>query len=273
VPIDPSFAAALYRVVGYRLAGTRAVRIDILERLADLIRPLIAWRPTGDAVAQPAGAVAGNGFTVTVAMTSLLGCSGEDFASVLRSLGYRLDRQEAAPAGQSEVAAPATEKPPGEAPAQSAPAGTDNDFEPSAATGDAPEDARVAPANPTAEPADAAMEPTAAAPASAVEPAYVEVWRVGRRPRPDAKRNAANGDNRRPKRRPDKRKRGSNSHAGGPAADAQQVSGRRVGRDPATPRPASHHKPQRPERAVDPDSPFAALAALKDELEGRKSND
>ena len=38
--------APLYRVVGYRIAGNRAVRLDILERLADLIRPLIAWRPT-----------------------------------------------------------------------------------------------------------------------------------------------------------------------------------------------------------------------------------
>ncbi|MCP4383892.1 MAG: hypothetical protein GY798_21210, partial [Hyphomicrobiales bacterium] len=39
------------------------------------------------------GAVSGNGFTVTVAMTSLLGCSGDDFASVLRSLGYRMERK------------------------------------------------------------------------------------------------------------------------------------------------------------------------------------
>ena len=36
----------------------------------------------------PPGAADGDGFVVTVNMTSLAGCSGEAFASVLRSLGY-----------------------------------------------------------------------------------------------------------------------------------------------------------------------------------------
>ena len=34
----------LYRTAGYRVCGERAVRVDILERLADLIRPALAWR-------------------------------------------------------------------------------------------------------------------------------------------------------------------------------------------------------------------------------------
>ena len=34
------------------------------------------------------GAADGDGFVVTVAMTSLTGCSGEAFASILKSLGY-----------------------------------------------------------------------------------------------------------------------------------------------------------------------------------------
>ena len=82
----------LYRTAGYRVCGTRAVRVDILERLADLIRPALAWRP-GGAGAKPPGAIESFGFTVTVGMTSLAGCSGEDFASVLRSLGYRMDKR------------------------------------------------------------------------------------------------------------------------------------------------------------------------------------
>ncbi len=97
MPVDTESRAALYRIVGYRIAGTRAVRIDILERLADLIRPLIAWRPTPESPTPPDGAIDGYGFTVTVAMTSLLGCSGEDFASVLSALGYRVDRRPAPP--------------------------------------------------------------------------------------------------------------------------------------------------------------------------------
>jgi ATP-dependent RNA helicase SUPV3L1/SUV3 len=108
VPLDPELPRPLYRVVGYRIAGNRAVRIDILERLADLIRPLIAWRATPDNPVPPDGAIEGNGFKVTVAMTSLLGCSGEDFASVLRALNYRCERRPLAdePAAAAGVAPP-----------------------------------------------------------------------------------------------------------------------------------------------------------------------
>ncbi len=82
----------LYRTAGYRVCGERAVRVDILERLADLIRPALAWR-AGAIGTKPPGAVDGFGFAVTVGMTSLAGCSGEDFASVLRSLGYRMEKR------------------------------------------------------------------------------------------------------------------------------------------------------------------------------------
>ena len=105
IPVDPAFAKPLYRVVGYRIAGNRAVRLDILERLADIIRPLIAWKPTPDNRVPPEGAVDGNGFTVTVAMTSLLGCSGEDFAGVLKSLGYRMEKRPAPPKAADAVPA------------------------------------------------------------------------------------------------------------------------------------------------------------------------
>src|SRR5262249_40264049 len=42
---------------------------------------------------KPAGAVGGGCFTVTQSMTSLTGSSGEDFASILRALGYRMERR------------------------------------------------------------------------------------------------------------------------------------------------------------------------------------
>jgi ATP-dependent RNA helicase SUPV3L1/SUV3 len=89
-----SFAAdlqvnrALYRAAGFRVCGERAVRVDILERLADLIRPAIAYRPGATVGDPPAGTADGDGFVVTVAMTSLAGCSGESFASILKSLSY-----------------------------------------------------------------------------------------------------------------------------------------------------------------------------------------
>jgi ATP-dependent RNA helicase SUPV3L1/SUV3 len=92
IAADTSIAKPLYRIAGYRLCGERAVRVDILERLADLIRPALAWR-AGAAGAKPPGAIDGFGFTVTAGMMSLAGCSGEDFASVLRSLGYRMEKR------------------------------------------------------------------------------------------------------------------------------------------------------------------------------------
>jgi len=92
IPANKDIQKSLYRVAGYRVAGERAVRVDILERLADLIRPALAWRNNSPGI-KPPGALDGTGFTVTVGMTSLVGSSGEDFASILRSLGYRMERR------------------------------------------------------------------------------------------------------------------------------------------------------------------------------------
>jgi len=91
-PIDKALPRDAYRVLGYRQCGERAVRVDILERLADLIRPALAWRETSPGE-KPAGAFDGRSFVVTQAMTSLTGSAGEDFASILRALGYRMDRR------------------------------------------------------------------------------------------------------------------------------------------------------------------------------------
>lgn len=91
-PVDKTLPRDAYRVLGYKQAGERAVRVDILERLADLIRPALAWRENAPGE-KPAGAFDGRGFVVTQAMTSLTGSAGEDFASVLRALGYRMEKR------------------------------------------------------------------------------------------------------------------------------------------------------------------------------------
>lgn len=90
VLVDPEINPRLYELAGFKVAGKRAVRVDILERLADIIRPLIALDPKTHKGPLPAGAADANGFKVTVEMTSLLGTAGEDFASILSSLGYRM---------------------------------------------------------------------------------------------------------------------------------------------------------------------------------------
>jgi ATP-dependent RNA helicase SUPV3L1/SUV3 len=117
-PVDKEVQRSFYRTIGYRVCGERAVRVDILERLADLIRPALSWRP-GSAAPQPAGAFEGIGFTVTQAMTSLTGSSGEDFASILRALGYRMEKRpkpvkvaaEAETLPAPDAAAPASDQP------------------------------------------------------------------------------------------------------------------------------------------------------------------
>ncbi len=301
---DPAVPRALYRVVGYRVAGNMAVRIDIVERLADLIRPLIAWRPTPEAATQPEGAADGNGFRVTVAMTSLLGCSGEDFASVLRSLGYRMERRpapvDATVATASDAGAEATPEAaePGAQPLAAA------ETSPPASTADAPEPAEAASkaeaAVAAAEPAEAqaALEPAvddaAVAPEppadtavageppaaeAAAEPAFIEIWRPHRphHRRPEARRDgprkprepqavrpearAPDGD--RPP-RPPRRERSRNERPGG---DRRARQGER-----SSPRDPPRVEQREREKPIDPNSPFAALAALKAQLEAQKRN-
>lgn len=114
-PVDKTLPRDAYRVLGYKQAGERAVRVDILERLADLIRPALAWRENSPGE-KPAGAFDGRGFVVTQAMTSLTGSAGEDFASVLRALGYRMEKRAPLPPKPVVAAAEtvAAETPPAE---------------------------------------------------------------------------------------------------------------------------------------------------------------
>src|SRR6185312_3219454 len=119
-PVDKALHRDAYRVLGYRQCGERAVRVDILERLADLIRPALAWRESSPGE-KPTGAFDGRGFVVTQAMTSLTGSAGEDFASILRALGYRMDKRPPLPpkpAPEVVVETIATETPPVEASAE-----------------------------------------------------------------------------------------------------------------------------------------------------------
>ncbi|KQT47437.1 helicase [Aureimonas sp. Leaf454] len=84
---DPAFDPIFYALAGYRLLGRRAVRIDILERLADLIRPALAWKPGTSK--RPEGGFNGSQFLVTPAMMSILGATADDMEEILRGLGYR----------------------------------------------------------------------------------------------------------------------------------------------------------------------------------------
>lgn len=233
---NPEIPADLYRVAGYKVSGGRAVRVDILERLADIIRPLISWKPTDAEPTPPDGALNEFGFTVTVAMTSLLGCSGENFSTVLKSLGYRVERREIPPEEASN----------GEENSE-----TSDDVENTPALTDVPEEVTEAPsvsdkAADTNSELDEVSKPEEAEVDQTEEgPAFIEVWRP----------QAANRDNTNRKRKPaDKENRGKR-----PAGDGNKNTSNKPGKKPSK----GHKGGKRKEVEIDPDSPFAKLAALK----------
>jgi ATP-dependent RNA helicase SUPV3L1/SUV3 len=119
---EAPLAADTYRVAGFRLCGDRVVRIDIVERLNDLIRAAIPdhMRPGGPPASEASG------FLVSPQMTSLTGCAGESFASILRSLGYeshRVKRSEFEAANRKPIASMNPIEAPTIAPAGTAEAG------------------------------------------------------------------------------------------------------------------------------------------------------
>jgi ATP-dependent RNA helicase SUPV3L1/SUV3 len=175
-PVDKVLPRDAYRVLGYRQCGERAVRVDILERLADLIRPALAWREASPGE-KPAGAFDGRGFVVTQSMTSLTGSAGEDFASILRALGYRMERRAPLPPKPVAVEVPAAEAVAAEGAveavavsAEAMPSG-EATLLPDIAFSDAPEPAPVeAKAEPAPEPQPEPVAAVEAAPVEATAP-------------------------------------------------------------------------------------------------------
>jgi ATP-dependent RNA helicase SUPV3L1/SUV3 len=120
VEADPSVPEPYWHAAGFQIAGARAIRIDMLERLSDLIRARVSWRPTEGGEPPPSGATGDGGFRVAPELMSVVGCSGEDFASILKALGFRRERRKLEPAdvralepahdgNGSEVPGPASE--------------------------------------------------------------------------------------------------------------------------------------------------------------------
>ena len=323
--IDPEVNVKLYELAGFKVAGRRAVRVDILERLADIIRPLIALNPVTHQGELPPGAAEGNGFRVTVEMTSLLGTAGEDFASILNSLGYRVRRTPkvaAAPAVESTTTETVEATETSETiEATAGTADTDTaataaradiaDAEVNAAAADAVEGATPA-VQVVAETEVASVEtattdlgsPAPADEAAPAEPEFDEIWfPAGRRPdnprhggrnrgpRVETAEGAAGGDKaERPQRnfrRPD-RPEGGDKGDGKPARP--RFEGRRDGQRQGAgngnggskpfenrggkpggkrfDKPREDWKEHRPREdrkpaVLDPNSPWAALAALR----------
>ncbi|MCV2865154.1 helicase-related protein [Albidovulum sediminicola] len=90
IPNLPDVPKDYYTLSGYHPAGARAIRIDMLERLADLLR----------------GQDSRAGFEATADMLSITGMTLEQFADLMAGLGYKGERGEREKV-KTEVATPA----------------------------------------------------------------------------------------------------------------------------------------------------------------------
>jgi len=294
VVTDPGFERMFYKLAGFRFLGKRAVRIDILERLADLIRPLLQWKPGQQP--RPEGAYDGRRFTTTTAMLSILGATLDDMEEILKGLGYRADQvsaEEAATFLASQSGQPAKADAAEAAPAQEA-ASDDADASEQEASAEAPVEVKAEePQSEQAKPEEATAENA--------EPKPVLLWRPGgrndnqrsdnRRPgnrnagnrgegerreagegRPSNRQNAnrdgnRDGDRKREGGRPDNKARGNNNPGDRPDRGERKD---RPERNDRGGKPQGQQrfeaKPPRKEKPMDPDSPFAKLAALKEQL-------
>ncbi len=91
--LDNSAPENFFTIAGFGPCGNRVVRIDMLERLADMIRQRVFWRPAKEGDERPEGSVEGGGFTAIPDMMSLVGCSGDEFGEILKSLGFMAEKR------------------------------------------------------------------------------------------------------------------------------------------------------------------------------------
>ncbi|MDK3019730.1 helicase-related protein [Pseudodonghicola flavimaris] len=267
VPVATDAPQGYDTMCGYRNAGERAIRIDMLERLADLLR------------AQDSRA----GFEATPDMLSITGMTLEQFAGLMEGLGYRAEKGErvkvkpvetpAATASDDSGAATDAGAEEAEAPAETAAeAGTETPAEAADAVAETPVEAPVAEAEVSAEPAaeesapveeavaadatDAPEAETAVDEAPEMEVFYTFTW---------ARKPARGG-------RP--QGRGKPAAAGAPVGDRPRGQGKPRGKKPQGGKPKGDRpaqggktytaRPPKKEKAIDPDNPFAAaLMGLK----------
>src|ERR1700727_2358364 len=152
--VDNEISKEGYRVAGYRPCGDRIVRVDVVERLAGMIRAAIADEQPGVA---PGSHRISKGFVVTGQMTSLTGCSGEHFASILRSMGFRPVEMKRSDFFRSQSANEAAPSEPPEPAADQGPTADNQVSSPAASEEEAMAEAVLA-APPAEPPPDAAPE-------------------------------------------------------------------------------------------------------------------
>ena len=241
VPVAKGAPEGYDTMCGYRDAGDRSIRIDMLERLADMLR---AEDSRG-------------GFEAKPDMLSITGMTLDQFADLMQGLGYKAERGErekvkpapaeaanvdAADAATGETAATADEAPEADAQADAPVADAAADAAESAKAPVETTDGQAAPAEP------AVSEPASDEPE--VEVFYTFTWgrqrQANRGPRREQRQGQAKG---KPRGKPQDGRGKPHGKKGGKPQGAKTFSSR----------------PPKKEKAIDPDNPFAAaLMGLKD---------
>ncbi|MFN4172314.1 MAG: helicase-related protein [Pseudorhodobacter sp.] len=283
-----------YTLAGYHPSGSRAIRIDMLERLADLLR---AKDSRG-------------GFEATPDMLSITGMTLDQFADLMGGLGYKAERgerpklrevapeaiPEPAPEIAPEVVPEAATDADSKAASEAVPE-VEQDAAPAESAEGTPELSDAAPADAAEGTAEVPETVDTVAPAAetgeAVPEAPVEMeafitftWaprprrdrgaegqqRQGRGPRgPRADQGAAGGEGQQARRgaasegRQDRgpKRDHSDGPRGGQGGGKPRGKGAKPGKNDVEKPRNFEARPPRAEKPIDPDNPFAALLALK----------
>ncbi|MBY6166104.1 disulfide oxidoreductase [Pseudooceanicola nitratireducens] len=270
VPTDASAPEGYATMAGYRVAGERSIRIDMLERLADMLRAEDTR----------------SGFEAKADMLSITGMTLDQFADLMQGLGYKADkgeREKQRPVAEAPAEAPqvvddsAVTATPSEPAVEGAtPDGTPQPLESDETTAGLQTEEVLAEVAPEATaPESTAPEgdaPAADTPAAAqdtapeIEVFYTFTWGGGRSRRP-GEQNQGGRQGRDGKRRggdgPQGQGQGNGRRGGG---KPQGAGGKKGGK--GKPRDAGpktfQSGPKRREKQIDPDNPFAAaLKGLK----------
>ncbi|MEM6941807.1 MAG: disulfide oxidoreductase, partial [Pseudomonadota bacterium] len=237
IPAEKGAPEGADTMSGYRAAGTRAIRIDMLERLADMLRSEDSR----------------SGFEAKPDMLSITGMTLEQFADLMGGLGYtakqdaRLkakpvavmdtEAQSATPQGaehaskaaegatETDTAVPLANEPPAHAPEKSAVTEPTEASAPPGAEQTVPEDQEM-------------------------EVFYTFTWGRPARQKPGPRRNNNTSTKPRGKGKPQGKARKTGAHKDDRTSKAQSFSA----------------KPAKKDKPIDPDNPFAAaLMGLKDQ--------
>ncbi len=243
IPSVEGIETSIYTMSGYRAAGQRAIRIDMLERLADMLR---ACDTRG-------------GFEATADMLSITGMTLEQFADLMQGLGYvgeKAEREKVKTAESKPVELSAEDIAAEAAAATEAALAAVHDTDPE-------------PESPTDTGAPAALDDTAEV-TPEMEVYYIFRWAPKPRIAPNRGKRADGGQGRGAgkgsgkENGKDARPQGKRNGKGGGRPGGKAGGPKGKGKSDNGPRKYEARPPRR-EKPIDPDNPFAAaLMGFKD---------